>query len=61
MDNINVSKVFALVEDEFMEYIRCEFAHSASQLDILVDIISRDCNSIMKLVLAPVREGAACI
>lgn len=48
MDNINVSKVFALVEDEFMEYIRAEFAHSASQLDILVDIISRDGNSIIK-------------
>ena len=48
MDNINVSKVFALVEDEFLEYIRCEFAHSASQLDILVDIVSRDGNSIIK-------------
>jgi hypothetical protein len=48
MDNINVAKVFALVEEEFMEYIRCEFAHSASQLDILVDIISRDGNSIIK-------------
>lgn len=48
MDNINVAKVFALVEEEFMEYIRCEFASSASQLDILVDIISRDGNSIIK-------------
>ncbi|MGB3527652.1 MAG: hypothetical protein WBB32_16990 [Flavobacteriales bacterium] len=48
MDNINVVKVFALVEEEFMEYIRCEFARSASQLDILVDIISRDGNSIIK-------------
>jgi hypothetical protein len=48
MDNINVAKVFKLVEEEFMEYIRCEFAHSASQLDILVDIISRDGNSIIK-------------
>jgi len=48
MDNINVAKVFTLVEGEFMEYIRCEFAHSASQLDILVDIISRDGNCIIK-------------
>ncbi len=48
MDNINVAKVFTLVEDEFMEYIRCEFTHSTSQLDILVDIISRDGNSIIK-------------
>lgn len=48
MDNINVAKVFALVEEEFLEYIRCEFAHSTSQLDILADIISRDGNSIIK-------------
>lgn len=48
MENINVTKVFALVEDEFMEYIRCEFTHSTSQLDILIDIISRDGNSIIK-------------
>lgn len=48
MDNINVAKVFALVEDEFMDYIRCEFGRSSSQLDILVDIISRDGNSIIK-------------
>jgi hypothetical protein len=48
MDNLNVAKVFALVEEEFMDYIRCEFAHSGSQLDILVDIISRDGKSIIK-------------
>jgi len=48
MDNINISKVFSLVEDEFIEYIREEFIATSSQLDILTDIISRDGNCIMK-------------
>ena len=48
MDNINVAKVFGLVEDEFAEYIKEEFLNTTSQLDILIDIISRDGNCIMK-------------
>lgn len=48
MDNINVAKVFNLVEDEFAEYVKSEFANSTSQLDILTDIISRDGNCILK-------------
>jgi len=48
MDNINVAKVFNLVEDEFTEYIKSEFANSTSQLDILTDIISRDGHCILK-------------
>ena len=48
MDNINVAKVFGLVEDEFAEYIKEEFRNTTSQLDILADIISRDGNCIMK-------------
>lgn len=48
MDNINVARVFGLVEDEFAEYIKDEFVNTTSQLDILTDIISRDGNCIMK-------------
>jgi len=48
MDNINIAKVFGLVEDEFAEYIRKEFVNTTSQLDILTDIIARDGNCIMK-------------
>lgn len=48
MDNINVAKVFGLVEDEFAAYIKDEFVSTTSQLDILTDIISRDGNCIMK-------------
>lgn len=48
MDNINISKVFSLVEDEFAEYLREEFINTSSQFDLLTDIISRDGNCIMK-------------
>lgn len=48
MDNINVAKVFNLIEGEFTEYVKSEFANSASQLDILTDIISRDGACILK-------------
>lgn len=48
MDNINVAKVFNLVQDEFAEFISEEFANSTSQLDILTDLISRDGKCILK-------------
>lgn len=48
IDNINVAKVFDLVEDEFGECVRDEFVNTTSQLDILIDIVIRDGNSIMK-------------
>lgn len=48
VDNQNVSKVFELTSDEFQENIECEFQEITSQLDILIDIISRDGNCIMK-------------
>lgn len=47
-DNINVTKIFVLVEDEFAEHVRTEFVNTTSQLDILSDIIIRDGNCIMK-------------
>ncbi len=48
VDNQNVSKVFSLIEDEFYEYLKCEFQDTSSQLDILIDILIRDGNCIMK-------------
>jgi len=48
MDNINIAKVFSLIENEFTEFIKKEFVKTSSQLDILIDIIIRDGNSIMK-------------
>jgi hypothetical protein len=48
MDNINVSKVFYLLQDEFTEYIQKEFVDTSSQLDILTDLLIRDGKCIMK-------------
>ena len=48
IDNINIAKVFILVEDEFAEYVRKEFVNTTSQIDILTDIIIKDGNCIMK-------------
>lgn len=48
IDSQNISKIFALTYDEFFEYIKCEFQDTSSQLDILIDIIIRDGNCIMK-------------
>lgn len=47
-DNNNIAKVFRLVEEEYTNYIREEFLNTTSQLDILIDVISRDGNCIMK-------------
>ena len=47
-DNINVAKIFLLVEDEFVEHVRTEFVTATSQLDILIDIIIKDGNCIMR-------------
>jgi hypothetical protein len=48
IDNLNISKVFMLLEEEYKDFIRKEFLNTTSQLDILIDIISRDGNCIMK-------------
>jgi len=47
-DNINVANVFVLVEDEFAEYVKTEFVNTTSQFDILIDIIIKDGNCIIK-------------
>lgn len=48
VDNQNISKIFALTSNEFQEQIKCEFQEITSQLDILIDIIIRDGNCIIK-------------
>lgn len=48
VDNLNISNIFSLISNEFTEYISCEFQEVNSQLDILIDIIIRDGNCIMK-------------
>tara|TARA_R110002050_G_scaffold56512_3_gene127145 strand:- start:107873 stop:109717 length:1845 start_codon:yes stop_codon:yes gene_type:complete len=48
VDNQNISEIFALTSNEFQEHIKCEFQEITSQLDILIDIIIRDGNCIMK-------------
>jgi hypothetical protein len=48
VDNINISKVFNYVKDEFEEFVKNEFTKTSSQLDVLIDIISREGNAIMK-------------
>lgn len=48
VDNINITKIFSVVEQEFKELIHKEFVHTTSQLDILTDILTRDGNCVMK-------------
>ncbi len=48
VDNQNISTIFNLTSDDISTYIKCEFQEITSQLDILIDIIIRDGNCIMK-------------
>jgi hypothetical protein len=48
VDNINIANVFNLVATEFATFISKEFVDVNSQLDIVIDIISRDGKCIMK-------------
>ena len=47
-DSINIAKVFDLIKDEYAETVRAEFVNTTSQLDILIDIIIKDGNNILK-------------
>ncbi|MDA3912425.1 MAG: hypothetical protein PF448_13815 [Bacteroidales bacterium] len=47
-DSINIAKVFSLIEDEFAETINAEFVNTSSQLDILIDILIKDGNNILR-------------
>lgn len=48
VDSQNVAKIFNLIENECLEYLKEEFQDTSSQLDILIDIIIRDGNCIIK-------------
>lgn len=48
VDSINITRVFNLISEEFVDYITSEFVNTTSQLDILLDILIRDGNSLMK-------------
>lgn len=48
VDSQNISNIFELISDEFVDHLVCEFQEANSQLDILIDIIIRDGNCIMK-------------
>jgi hypothetical protein len=49
VENINVAKIFSLIENEYTKCIKSEFVNTSSQLDIIIDILVRDGNCIMKL------------
>ncbi|NPD47074.1 hypothetical protein [Lentimicrobium sp. S6] len=48
VDSLNIAKVFDLIKDEFAETVKAEFVNTTSQLDILIDIIIKDGNNILK-------------
>lgn len=48
IDSLNISKVFSFLEREFEVFIKKEFLNTTSQLDILIDIISKEGNGILK-------------
>ena len=48
VDNINIVQVFNLVQEEFIEIVKSEFVNITTQLDILIDILIRDGNNILK-------------
>ncbi len=48
VDSQNIATIFHLIEDEFTKTIKEEFVDTSSQLDILIDIIARDGNNIIK-------------
>lgn len=48
VDNVVVSKIFKLLHNEYTSLIKNEFLNTTSQIDILIDILSRDGNSMIK-------------
>ena len=47
-DSINIARVFNLIENEFAETVKEEFVNTTSQLDILIDILIKDGNNILR-------------
>jgi len=48
VENNHIVRVFDLVKEEFSESIKNEFVKTSSQLDILIDIVIRDGNCILR-------------
>lgn len=48
VDSINIAKIFDLTKDEFAQTVKAEFVNTTSQLDILIDILIKDGNNILK-------------
>lgn len=48
VDSINIAKVFNLIKSEFAETVNAEFLNTTSQLDVLIDIIIKDGNCLLK-------------
>lgn len=48
IDHVNINKVFMHLRKNFKKHIQLELASKLSQLDILIDILIRDGNVIMK-------------
>lgn len=48
VDNQNISNIFELISTEFIDHVNNEFQEADSQVDILIDIIIRDGNCIMR-------------
>lgn len=46
-DNVNISRVFALIDQEFLAQVKEEFGTITSQLDVFVDIIIKDGFSVV--------------
>ena len=49
IDSINISKVFSLVEEEYLTHLLSEFVEITSQLDIVTDILTKDGHCIAKI------------
>lgn len=48
VDSINIVKVFNLIKNEFADTVKAEFVNTTSQLDIFIDILTKDGNCILK-------------
>ncbi len=48
VDNQNIVKVFSLIKEEYKEIVKSEFRETQSQFDILIDILIKDGNCILK-------------
>lgn len=48
VDSKNISTIFSLVETEFSNIVKSEFLRTTSQLDIVIDIIIRDGQGIIR-------------